>query len=272
MKPLTLNVAIATFSLVMIFTRCGETDHTAERYHLDKTYWDVTDYENAIYYINATPSDQKKPNYADPITAPVIRKLTDIENVKVVAEDDVLGISHKADFTSQLFLKYQEAEDAYEIQDRQDKYVYPQELVDVLKFGLYLQINYFDLGNQQILKNADNPNAASTQAVIYGNGQTVIRNFCVYLDFIKMEKSFSDDALKSYAEGISTYFPMLIEHFPKNDFSELKSKINDMLKKTASSDVTNALNSVLSAIDANAAKQAEPSKQDSINADTVQAK
>lgn len=127
--------------------------------------------------------------------------------------------------------------------NREDKYVYDQELVEIYRFGAYLQIWYFKLGNEKILQNADN--AAEVRTLVSQNEQTVISNFNNYLDFVNNENSFSEGALKNYSDGIDESFSQLLDTFPKGDYYITLRKATDMEKKATNSDVKTALSNLI---------------------------
>jgi hypothetical protein len=241
----TASVVCFVFALAA----CGGGSDLAEKYHLDKKYWDVSDYEGARYYINGTPADEKKPCFDSPDKAAVFKKIIDKNNVSVVVEDDALGLSHRAEFAEGIFHQMDGFAEQYSGRDREDKFIYPMELVELLKFSLYVQNPYFELGNQEILKNSDNPQDPATQNIVRRNQQTLISNYCIYLNYIKHEKSFSAEALTSYVAGINEYFPALIDMYPQADYTELKNEITNMQAKSESPEVQKALTDLLAKIE-----------------------
>lgn len=246
-------------------TGCGEsTPSTSELFRLEKQYWDVEDYKNAIYKIQSTAPGQKKPCYADPERTAVFVKLVDKNNVSVVLEDEALGLGHRADYASDMFDQAREMATAYDEVDREDKFVYPMELVEVLTFSLYLQPFYFELGNQEILQNADDTSEVRVKNLVHSNEQTLISNYKLYLDYVKQEKAFTSEALSAYVAGINEYFPKLIDTYPKDDFSQLREKATDMLNKSESTEVKAALNNIITKIDALKIVP-EPSNTDSLS-------
>lgn len=235
------------FTLSLLFIACNNSNNVTERYRLNKKYWNVQDYENAIDEIKyMLKKKEKKPCYSVPETAPVFRKLVDKNNISVIIEDEELGLNHRSEFASKMFEHYRDLTELYQDIDREDKFVYPLELVDVLKFGLYLQLHYFDLGNRAIIQDADDPNASHVRGVIKSNEETLIGNYCLYLGFIKQEKSFPDAALSNYIDGIDEYFPKIIDKFPNANFSEMTQKAKAMLTKTKSPKVKTSLTNLLS--------------------------
>jgi hypothetical protein len=181
---------------------------------------------------------------ADPETAPIFKKLIDPKNISVVVEDDALGLRHRADFTDDMFQEYRDLANLYQVMDREDKFIYDRELVEILRFGLYLQIHYFKIGNDKILQESDN--SEQVKEVIRQNEQVIISNFNNYLDFVNHEKSFSEESLQSYAAGIDESFSKLIATFPNGNYSNMISKATDMDKKAVDPGVKKAITNLIS--------------------------
>jgi hypothetical protein len=243
------DIHYSILSVAILFLFASNSNDLAEQYRLNKKFWDVKDYKNAVSKIKYTNKKEKKPCYAVPEKAPIFRKVIDKNNISVVIEDEELGLNHRSEFASEMFDQYRNLVEVYQDIDREDKFVYPMELTDILKFGLYLQLHYFDLGNQAIIQKADNPDASDVKRVLRSNEQTLIGNYCIYLGFIKQEHSFSDEALDSYVDGVNEYFPMVIDKFPDANFNEMTKKAKDMLKKTESQKVKTALSNLLSKLE-----------------------
>ena len=216
MNKKTLIYPILSIIIISIFA-CNSGDGIADKYRLNKKFWGVKDYKNAVHKVKYTSKNEKKPCYSVPEKADVFRKLIDKNNISVVIEDDELGLSHRTEFASEMFDQYRKLVSEYEDIDREDKFVYPLELIDVLKFGLYLQLHYFDLGNQAIVQNSDDPNASNVKKVLRRNERILIGNYCIYLDHVKRERSFSNESFENYIDGINEYFPMIIDKFPGDD-------------------------------------------------------
>jgi len=230
---------------------CGPTEPTtAELYKLNKKYWDVADYEKAVRLISLSGNSTPKPSYNSPEGSAIVTKLTDLNNLSVVLEDEALGLNHRMKFSEEMFSHYQEMTRQYRDIDREDNFVFARELVDVEIFGLYLQPFYFGFGNQRILDNADNPDSHEVQRVIRENEETLIGNYCIYLDYVKKLNGFSEKkALDSYVSGINNYFPKLIEDHPKANFRQLEVKVKNMIKKTDNPQVISALENIQQLLD-----------------------
>ena len=248
MKQIRIVNLILIATVILIAASCNSND-VSERYPINKKYWDASDYENVIGAIKNSQGEIKKPSFSDIETAVVVRKLTDKNNLNVVLCDTSLGISHRNDFAKNMFEKFKDMSELYQERDREDKFIFPLENVEISKFGLNLQMLYFSTGNENNIKNSDNPNNAETQNILNENIQVLIRNFDVYLSQTKDEKSYSTDALKSYIDGINEYFPKLINKYPNSDYSEMKTKSQDMISKATSKELRLALTSIISKID-----------------------
>jgi hypothetical protein len=206
---------------------CGSR---SSNFPMDKRFWGTEDYYNARHQIEyKTPEGEKYPMLSDPQTAAIFRKLVDRENITAVTDDNTLGIRHRAEFTENMFREYQDLAKLYTAMDREDKFVYDQELVEIQRFGLFLQIKYFKIGNDQLLQEADN--ADDIKGTITNNEQIIISNFNNYLDLVNKEKAFSNEALQNYAAGMDEAFSMLLETFPNGKYNNMLSKANAMEKK-----------------------------------------
>jgi len=248
MKFIKSIIPVSLTLMVLLLSGCGSED-LSDKFRLNKKYWDLADYDSAIRNIRYGNKNEKKPCYAVAEKAPIFRKLVDKNNLSVIIEDDQLGINHRAEFTSRMFKHCQAMEEIYGDVDREDRFIYPVEFVDVLKFGLYLQLHYFDLGNEAIRESADDVEASNVKNVLRSNESTLVGNYCIYLGYIKQEKSLSQEALDNYIDGINEYFPQIIAKFPNANYSEMTRKITAMLKKTESEKVKTNLNDLQTKID-----------------------
>jgi len=232
--------------LVIILLVSCEASKT-DKFPMEKPFWGVDDYKAAISELQFnTPQDEKYPMLSDPETSPVFKKLVDRKNISSVMEDNSLGLRHRADFSSEMFSQFRQLTDLYNAMDREDKFIYDQELIELLRFGLYLQIQYFKIGNDKILLEADN--ADQVNYIIKENEETIISNFNNYLDNINREKSFSDYALKNFADGIGESFSDLMKTFPNGNYSGMLSKATDMEKKANNPDVKHAISNLVTTL------------------------
>jgi hypothetical protein len=221
-----------------------------DNFPMEKRYWSPDDYDQVITEIRyRTPDGDKFPTITDPELGSVFKKLIDKENVSVVAEDEALGLKHRAKFTSAMFDEIRDLIQTYSVMDREDKFIYDVELVEVLKFNLFLQLHYFKLGNLEIVQESDDPEAYAVQDVLRSNERTIVSNFNLYLDFVNREKAFSDMAIASFSEGIDVYFKELINVFPKADTRPMKTKATAMAKKAESAVLRTSLTNLLSTLE-----------------------
>lgn len=239
-----ISNTIAMFTVCLVLLSCEKKN---EAFPLDKKYWGVEDYKSVILELKfRTNPDEKLPNLADPETKPIVEKFTDQENFKVVLDDEKLGLKHKNEVAGQFFDIWQDMIPIYNVMDREDKYTYEIEYLNTFKFGLALQLRYFRLGNENIMENADDKEDNSTKTNVDRNVRALINNYELYLDEIDNENAYSQNGLKAYTEGIDTYFPELIKLYPNSDYSGMRTKVEKMLKKTKSPEVTASLNKLQS--------------------------
>lgn len=213
-----------------------------ESYHMDKRYWDVSDYDEAIRYIKySLPKEEGNPRLTDPLTAPVFMKLVDKQNVSVVLDDNLLGLKHRNEVAEEFFKSARDIIEIYRALDNQDKFIYPIELVRAIEFGLHTQLLYFKVGNNAIVKDAVNPDNSDVKRVITSNEQTVANNFNIYLEILTKEDAFNEFAIKEYAKLIDIYFSKLIKEFPSADYSTIKNTAKIMNAKVKSPVLKKAL-------------------------------
>jgi len=242
---MTKYILFLLFS-ISILTSCNDQSE----YPMDKRYWTPTEYDNVIRYIAfVKPKEKRHPEFSNPETAPVIKKLTDTQNFLVILTDEELGISHRSNMATKFFEEYRALSDAYYLTDRQDKFVYGKELIEIQKFGLELQLHYFKLGNENIKDNVDDPESRETKRLISSNVKTIYKNYNNYLDFVNMEDAFNEEELKSFSEGIRIYFDKLFKTFPSGNLEITKNKAELMLKKSLNKDVQRELENLLQKID-----------------------
>lgn len=225
------------------------TKDPLSEYPMEKRYWTPEDYDQVIRKIHyTTPDGQRFPEFSNSVTAPVIKKLVDHQNFLVVLEDEKLGLSHRSNVAQQFFDEYKDLVDAYYKTNREDKFVYGDELIASHKFGLELQIHYFKLGNESIKQEADDPDSKSTLSTLRSNEETIFKNFNNYLDFVNKESYFTDDQLKSYSDGIDLYFQRLYSAFPDANRAINLKKAQLMYEKSENEQVQLALKKLISNI------------------------
>lgn len=248
-------LGLLLMSLFSGLISCGSSDEYSA-FPMEKKYWAPEDYRNAnnaLATLNYNKSEL--PNLDNPKTAPIFIKLVDTSNISVVANDNQLGITHRGEFLKKMFEEYKDLAAKYTSLDQKDKYQYPSELVSILKFGLYLQVPYIQVGNEKILKESTNPNDEETKRVVNSNQQILIKNYDIYLDQINYEERFSDKAILEYSQGIGEYFPKLITQIlPNGDFSETLDLVQNMLKKAKNPTLIQELQKVETLIKSKSAK------------------
>jgi hypothetical protein len=122
-------------------------------------------------------------------------------------------------------------------------------MLAVWQYGLSLQLEYFKLGNDEIIESADDPNSSRIKNTINSNIKTLISNYIIYLDEINNEKAFSEKGKSKLASGINKYFSKLIELHPKANYSGMKNKAELMLKKSKSNEIKSSLNKLTELIE-----------------------
>ncbi len=244
--------ALLIFLSAGFLTGCGGDEN--ETYPVDKKYWTSQDYTVVNKKISVARLTKKElPNLENPKTAAVFSKLIDTNNISVVMNDGQLGIVHRSEFATDMFNEYKEMHDNYSLIDRSDKYQYPVEFAEVLKFGLYLQLYYISAGNEKITKDADDPKAQEVVDLLARNRDVLIRNYDIYLDFINYEDRFNAKALAVYTDGLKEFFPKLINQFaPDGNYEPMLDKIDNMLKKAKDPAMIAELNNIKNLINSRA--------------------
>lgn len=227
-----------------------------DKYPIEKRYWTNEDYTNVVRTLRfGIEPDEKIPGLTTPDKRVVFEKLVDEQNFKVVLDDNELGTKYRSEFASDLFKTWKDMNQIYRATDRKDKYIYDRELVKVWHFGLGLQLYYFELGNDLIRDNADDPNAEAVKRNVRSNVNTLISNYSIYLDEINNEDAYSEEGKKLLSEGIENYFTALIDKYPEANYSSMQNKIDLMKKKSKSDPIKNALDKVTERIEKEKSKQ-----------------
>ena len=216
---------------------------------LEKRYWTVEDYETVIHKIRFQNDEEELPTFDNPETRLILEKLTDEQNFIVVLDDETLGVKYRNEVGSIFFDEWRSMNKIYWGMDRQDKYLYPLELIKCYNFGLGLQLRYFELGNDDMRENSLNPDDKDIKKTITRNVRTLIGNYNNYLSIVKNEDAFSEAAILAYADGLDTYFTQLIALYPKANFNETKSKLELLKEKTQSDEVDSSADKIITLID-----------------------
>lgn len=242
------------FALILtsLFTSSGCGSDPNEGYHIEKRYWDAADYHNALSIIQfRNQGPVKLPCYSIPAQTPIFRKLVDVNNFKVIMEDNELGLDFREKYSQEMFDNCRELSQLYQARDNQDKFIYSKELAEIMNFHKEFQISYFKLGNEKIKKEADDPNAPDVIKIVRLNEQTLVDNYTNNLDFIKYEKGFSDEALAIYVAGVDKYFKQLISDFPDSDYTAMLTKATLMQQKAEATIVKSMLTNLIVLLDKN---------------------
>jgi len=246
------KISVILLFVVLIYS-CGSK--LPDSYHMEKRYWDVSDYNEAVEYIKSLPINEGRPRINDPLTAPVFIKLVDAQNVSIILNDSSLGIKHRNEIAVQFFNISLDIIESYKFLDKQDKYIYPLELVKAIEFGLNTQLLYFKVGNQEIIKNAINPEASDVKNILVGNEQTIANNFNNDILFLTKEDALNNAAITEYSEMINICFAKLIKEFPQANYSEMRSSAQTLTQKVKSAELKKALANLVDLIDNNNKKE-----------------
>lgn len=230
------------FLLSLLFVSCSQK----EKFALSKPYWTPEDYRSAIWEIEHNmEKEEKKPCIDDPKYSNVFKKIVNHDNYLVVLDDNELGITFKNEVASDFFSIINNLTKLYSERDRQDKFIYGKELVKVYHFSLGLQAYYFKLGNENIKKNASNPDNSEVISTINRNVRTLFENYALYLDLMNREDSFDEASISLLCEGIDTYFINLVNAYPDKNFNWLISKVASMSEKSKSQAVKTTMSNLI---------------------------
>lgn len=233
--------------LASLLISCGPT--LPEDYHMDKKYWAVADYQQALRYMKYTLNKEEGyPRLTDPFTAPVFNKLVDKQNVSIVLEDDGLGVKHRSEVADGFWDVSKDIMNLYQDLDIQDKYVYPIELVKAIDFFLHTQRLYFKIGNQKIIRESVDPDSPEVKRLVKSNEQILVNNFSNYLDFAN-GNAFSEAAQKELALVFDSHFSKLMNEHPDANYASMKRTIKLLIEKSESESIELALTELLAKIE-----------------------
>lgn len=256
MRKSSLPIFFIAFSI--FFARCG--DKSSSVYPMGKRYWTPDDYMEVNNHLADLKYDKEQlPSLDNPRTNAIFQKIVDTTNFSIVATDDQLGLQHRKKFLNDMFEEYKDLLTVYTETDQTDKYKYPEELIAIEKFGLALQVYYFGIGNQEIIKGADDPSAADVVSIVNRNYNAMIDNYTLYLDNVNSEDRFTGKAMESYSEGLQAFFPRLINDIvPGGDYSDMRVKVDNMLKKTKNAAVAAQLQNIQNLLNSKLAAAQQP--------------
>src|SRR5690606_16037800 len=245
---------ITSLVILILFSNCETKTHDFPP--LDKRYWTVEDFENAVNEImyNYKP-EEELPTFNNPETAPILNKVLDTENFKIILNDEELGLKYKNEIGERFFQSWRNISNRYSDLDRKDKYVNEDEHIAVNNFGLELQLYYFKIGNEEIISSTEDPNSNNVKDVVNSNVNTLISNFILHLDEINNENSYSQEGKKQLAERIDTYFSKVVNEYPNSNFDNLKRKSELFIKKTNSSESKESLEKLIKLIESKNKKE-----------------
>ncbi|MFP2997715.1 hypothetical protein ABN763_17520 [Spongiivirga sp. MCCC 1A20706] len=234
---------ISFLLLLLIVTSCEKKS----KYPIDKRYWTPEDYHSVLLNSLYKNSDEDKtPSYADPETRMVVQKLMDHQNYLIVLDDNELGLKYRSEVAQKFFDEWKDLEKLYNVTDRKDQYTYEKEYLDAVDFGLGLQIKYFKIGNDNIIKNSSNPNEQRISNILRENEQTIIDNFTYKLELINQESAFSKEGLDKLNSIYKEHFTSLHNTFPKARYSNLIDKMNLLKTKSNSEKIKSTFQELIS--------------------------
>jgi hypothetical protein len=237
---------------VLIVLVCTVFSGCESRFPMEKRFWEPDDYKKVWHEIGyKTPKGEEYPRFSNPETAEVVRKIVDPKNYETILEDSELGLNYRNDVSQEYFDQIRNMTDLYSGMDRQDKYVYAEELVAIRNFSLGFQIVYFRIGNENIASRSDD------KSTIRKNEQTIIGNFNNYLDDLKEEKYYGQYAA-NLGDGVSTHFSKLIETFPNANYSGMLSVAKAIAPKVQTPEIKSALADLITKLEAKQPKVVAP--------------
>ena len=235
--------------LILLFTISCKEDHYKD-IPFDKPHWDASDYENtAQSIIFGTPEGEQFPGINN--RPEIFNRIIDKENINGVLEDNSLGLKFRNEFAESVFKVSRDLLSAYSSLDRQDKFIYPSELIKLREWGFFVQLKYFKLGNEEILKDVVNPEDNSVKSVIHSNEQTLIDNFEYGIEFANKEDALTEETVTEYAKVIDDYYTQLLQYYPDGDYTPMLETTVNVSKKIKSAALKKSLDKLKMLIEAN---------------------
>ncbi|NER18408.1 hypothetical protein [Spongiivirga citrea] len=233
---------ISLLLCLLILVSCEEKS----KYPVDKRYWTPEDYHsvllNSLYKNN---EEDKTPSFNDPETRIVVEKLMDHSNYLIVLDDNELGLKYRSEVAQKFFDEWKDLYKLYNVTDRKDQYKYEKEFLSAVDFGLGLQIKYFKLGNDNIIKNSSNPKESRIQNILKDNEQIVVVNFENQLELINEESVFSKEGLDKLNSIYDEHFVNLHNTFPSARYSSLVTKMELLKEKCTSEKIRKTLDELI---------------------------
>ena len=79
----------------------------------------------------------------------------------------------------------------------------------------------------------------------------MISNYNIYLELIKREDSFTEEALVSYGNGLEKYFTLLITEYPDQNYKGTINKLNAIKKNFSNTEILKAIDKIDFLIESN---------------------
>jgi hypothetical protein len=243
---------MSKMQVTLIVFVCSTLIGCESRFPLDKRFWEPEDYKKVWYEIAyKTPKGEEFPRFSNPETGDVMRKIVDPQNYTTVLEDSELGLTYRSEISHKYFEHIKDLVKVYYVMDRQDKYIYAQELAELRSFFLGFQIVYFRIGNENIASKTDD------NSTIKANERSIIENFNNFLDDLREEKQYGEYSA-NLADAITTQFPKLIETFPNSNYSGMLSMAKSVHEKAQTPEIKKALADLIVKLEAKQPKPADP--------------
>lgn len=221
------------------------------RFPMDKRFWEPEDYKKVWFEISyKTPKGEEYPRFSNPETANVMRKIVDPQNYTSVLEDSELGLTYRNEVSRKYFEHIKDLVEVYYAIDRQDNYIYAEELAELRAFFLGYQIVSFRIGNENIATKSED------KSTIQANERTIVSNFNNFLDDLREEKQYGEYAV-NLAEAVNTHFPKLIETFPNANYSGMLSMAKSVQARVQTPEIKKALADLIVRLEAKQPKPAD---------------
>ena len=241
-----ISKTLLLLTITTIFYNCTGNNHN---FPIEKQYWDINDYDQAILDLRFGYLDNEpKPTLDNPEKRIIVEKLIDKQNYKVILDDSSINLRERNKFAHDFFDQWKDMTGIYEEKDESGKYIYGKELLAVWHFGLDFHMEYFTIGSNAIHTFSANSNEDKVVKRINKNMEELFKNFSRYMDLIKDEDAFYENEKEFFIQGIDTYFTKLIMQHPEADYKRIEKKANAVLKKVKSKEIRASLESLVESI------------------------
>ncbi|WP_299839265.1 hypothetical protein [uncultured Tenacibaculum sp.] len=243
MKKSTVFIVLL---LAVNFMSCMTEKHN---FPIDKEYWDVNDYDKAIFDLRFTYEDNEtKPTFDNPEQSVILEKLTNPDNYKVLLDNNDLDLNQKSKIAADFISQWNEMNKIYAITDTSDKFLYGKEMLVIWQFGLGLQLAAFDIEFDQVVAKSKDPLSEEVEENIEPSVKKLIRNYANYLSLAAKENSFYEKEKEDYAKGLDKYFKQLIQVYPDANYDRLLKKATSILEVAKSSTIKTPLKNLIALI------------------------